>query len=204
MSLKKENPLEKERTVQRCNQVLDAAAICFRQYGFHGASMAQISKVAGMSPGHIYHYFENKEAIISAIVQRDLEQMIEWTEIFHSSDNINKIMLDTVDDGMACHLDRDSGALMLEILAESARNPAVAESVHKANDIGRERLIHLLEMEAIQRGKPLNQEQLKAKTDLMACLFEGLTIVNMNRSEPLDIKHLSAMFKQTIQFILQL
>ena len=59
--------------------MLDAAAICFRNHGFHGASMAQISKTAGMSPGHIYHYFDNKEAIIAAIVERDMEEMMEWT-----------------------------------------------------------------------------------------------------------------------------
>ena len=46
-------PPESERAVLRRNQVLDAAAICFRNHGFHGASMAQISKTAGMSPGHI-------------------------------------------------------------------------------------------------------------------------------------------------------
>jgi AcrR family transcriptional regulator len=69
-------PPESDRAAQRRHQVLDAAAICFRNHGFHGASMAQISKTAGMSPGHIYHYFDNKEAIIAAIVERDMEEMI--------------------------------------------------------------------------------------------------------------------------------
>ena len=89
-------PPESDRTVQRRNQVLDAAAICFRNHGFHGASMAQISKTAGMSPGHIYHYFGSKEAIITAIVERDIEEMVEWTEIFYTSDNILQTMVDSV------------------------------------------------------------------------------------------------------------
>jgi len=46
-------------------QIRAAAGECFRQHGFHGTSIAQISKRAGMSTGHIYHYFENKEAIIA-------------------------------------------------------------------------------------------------------------------------------------------
>ena len=56
------------RGTARRQQILNAAAQCFREHGFHGASIAQISKTAGMSAGHIYHYFENKEAIIAAIV----------------------------------------------------------------------------------------------------------------------------------------
>ena len=58
------------RARQRREQILDAASICFARYGFHGASVAQISKQACMSPGHIYHFFDNKEAIVGGIVER--------------------------------------------------------------------------------------------------------------------------------------
>ena len=59
----------------RRNQVLCAAADCFRRKGYHGAGMAEISKTAGMSAGHIYNYFASKEAIIESIVERDMEEM---------------------------------------------------------------------------------------------------------------------------------
>ena len=38
-----------DRALARRQQVLDAAAECFRRRGFHGASMAEIAKTAGMS-----------------------------------------------------------------------------------------------------------------------------------------------------------
>ena len=44
---------DRQRAGKRCEQVLDAAAACFRRRGFHGASMAEISREAGMSVGHI-------------------------------------------------------------------------------------------------------------------------------------------------------
>ena len=44
---------EQPRAEARKTQVLNAATECFRRQGFHGASMAQISKAAGMSVGHI-------------------------------------------------------------------------------------------------------------------------------------------------------
>jgi len=61
----------------RRQQILDAACDCVRQAGFHGASMAEIAKAAGLSVGQIYRYFENKEAIIAAIVAQDLAEMRE-------------------------------------------------------------------------------------------------------------------------------
>lgn len=41
----------------RRQQILDAAAACFLQQGYHAASMANISRTAAMSTGHIYHFW---------------------------------------------------------------------------------------------------------------------------------------------------
>src|ERR1700751_4700643 len=61
----------------RRQQILDAACECVRKAGFHGASMAEIAQAAGLSVGQIYRYFENKEAIIAAIVAQDLAAIRE-------------------------------------------------------------------------------------------------------------------------------
>lgn len=204
MTHKKENLLDTERSIQRRNQVLDAASTCFRQHGFHGASMAQISKLAGMSPGHIYHYFANKEAIISAIVQRDLEDMIEWTNVFGESDNILQTLVDCTDRGFECHSDPHNSALMLEILAESARNPQIADSVRLSNKIGRDRFIRLLEMDLMQRKIPVDREVLETKTDVLTSMFEGLMTVSMNRNRPMNKADVVALMQQVVRFILLL
>lgn len=65
-------------TAARRKQILDAAATCFRRDGFRGASMANISLTAGMSTGHIYHYFESKAAIIEAVIERGQSDRSVW------------------------------------------------------------------------------------------------------------------------------
>src|SRR5260370_3651083 len=59
-----------EAVVDRPTQILDAAVACFAKRGFHQASMHDISAEAGISGGLIYRYFQNKEAVISAMADR--------------------------------------------------------------------------------------------------------------------------------------
>jgi AcrR family transcriptional regulator len=48
-------------------QVLEAAARCFAREGFHRATMQDIVKEAGLSPGALYRYFASKEDMVAAI-----------------------------------------------------------------------------------------------------------------------------------------
>lgn len=195
-------PPESDRAAQRRHQVLDAAAICFRNHGFHGASMAQISKTAGMSPGHIYHYFDSKEAIIAAIVERDLEEMMEWTETFYSSDDILQSLIEGVNCGVEANTQRDCAALMLEIMAESVRNPQIAATVQKSNQIARQRLIDLLVKEMAQRHA-VSSVDVQVKTDLIAAMFDGL-LMKCVHNPALDKAALAALMRQVMLFVLTL
>ena len=44
--------------------ILDSTLELIRQNGFQGTPISLIAKNAGVAAGTIYHYFENKEAII--------------------------------------------------------------------------------------------------------------------------------------------
>src|ERR1700676_2390852 len=54
---------------ERRVQILKAAEDCFRRDGLRGASIDDICTAAHMSPGHLYHYFDSKEAIIEALFE---------------------------------------------------------------------------------------------------------------------------------------
>ena len=55
--------------------VLDAARTVFEKLGIEGASIREIAKQAGYTPGAIYSYFENKEAIYGALLAESLERL---------------------------------------------------------------------------------------------------------------------------------
>ena len=49
-------------------KILDAARKIVAKEGFQGLSVRKITKLMDYSPGIIYHYFKNKEAIVEALV----------------------------------------------------------------------------------------------------------------------------------------
>ncbi len=55
--------------------MLDAARAVFERLGIEGASIREIAKQAGYTPGAIYSYFDNKEAIYGALLAESLERL---------------------------------------------------------------------------------------------------------------------------------
>lgn len=53
----------------RREQIIDAAMRVFAQKGFSGATNKDIAHEAAITPGLIYHYFDNKEALLNAIIE---------------------------------------------------------------------------------------------------------------------------------------
>ena len=53
----------------RREQLIDAAMRVFSQKGFTRATNRDIAREAGITPGLIYHYFENKEALLKAVIE---------------------------------------------------------------------------------------------------------------------------------------
>jgi AcrR family transcriptional regulator len=66
-------PAEHERRAQ----IIDAADILFREFGYRKSSVADISKAMGISTAYIYRFFKSKQAIGEAICASTLERMDE-------------------------------------------------------------------------------------------------------------------------------
>jgi AcrR family transcriptional regulator len=56
--------------------ILSAALQLFAEKGFHGTAVPEIAHKAGVAAGTIYRYFENKEAVVNAVYQRQKQMML--------------------------------------------------------------------------------------------------------------------------------
>ena len=118
-----------ESSPDRRAQILDAALVCFAKRGFHQASMHDISAEAGISVGLIYRYFENKDAVISAMADRHKTEIHEVLERAQQAPTL----LESLEILFTAHCCEDApqlvSAFVVDLYAEASRNPHVADLV---------------------------------------------------------------------------
>lgn len=191
-----------ERAQARRQQVLDAASDCFRRKGFHGASMAEIAKLAGMSPGHIYNLFTNKEDIIGAIVERNQIKLSEIVQTMKSSDDVHAAMIEEVGSGVRDVTEPAMAALGLEVLAEAGRNPKVAEIVQAADAQGRVMLKDLMCRAWQTSAAGRIPDDADARVEVLAAIFDGLTARSVY-NPTLDHAAVTRVVQRVIQTLLK-
>ena len=118
-----------DSTLDRHTQILDAALVCFAKRGFHQASMHDISAEAGISVGLIYRYFENKDAVISAMADRHKKEIHKVLERAQQA----ATLLESLEILFTAHCCEDApqvvSAFVVDLYAEASRNPRVADLV---------------------------------------------------------------------------
>ena len=171
---------ERPSAPRRTRQVLDAAESCFRQHGFHATSMAQIAAGAKMSVGHIYRYFPGKDDIIAAIVERDVHAaMTDFDAMQEDAEGIFPALFRSWRARFEAMGDRSRSCLWLEILAESARNPPVAQVVCEARARVAARICALVEAGAPGRWSP---DEVKQKVELLMMLTDAAAFRTISAS----------------------
>lgn len=176
MNIKTKKHQDPAQAEARRQQILTAAADCFRRRGYHGAGMAEISKTAGMSPGHIYNYFVSKEAIIEAIVAQNMEELFSMLSSFASMEgDLLDALVNGADQGVEKNLNPAYSALQLEMLSEAARNDKVAALLRHADEKARAQLKALLTgPEGTLRNLP--DIEVDARLELLSSVFNGLLV----------------------------
>ena len=160
------------------NRILDAAQRCFAERGFHGASMAAIADTAQMSAGLIYRYFENKSALIHGIVTGQMELVardVQHMAPESAEDTVSRIVkgmhrCKTTGEGGERHLEP---ALVLEITAESARDPVIGDAMASFNGRIDRALARWLATES-DDGEAMSAERLAQRTLILRALLDGL------------------------------
>ncbi len=118
--------LTPQRSAQRREQIVDATIRCIARHGFQGATMAQIIAESGLSAGAVYAHFRSKMAILEAVAQAQLTQLlaVEAGELArpeptHPADVIG-LLLEHVERAMIHHPAGDLSVAIVQIWAQAA------------------------------------------------------------------------------------
>lgn len=135
--------------------------------------MAEIAQAAGLSVGQIYRYFENKEAVMAAIVARDIAEIRgRFSNLEGEPEALREAVLAKSVAVLDELYDPARAALRLEVAAEAARNPAVAANVQAADAEERE-----IRRTLLKRLLPnCDEAERQARGEVLNILFDGTTL----------------------------
>lgn len=130
----------------RMARVIAAARELFARQGFHATGVAQLCALCEIAPQQLYRDFNDKEAIVEAIVQADIAELFQKVESARSNAQNGPESWDAWLSSVFAPLleDRDR-SLFLEIQAEASRNGRIAEIVRSSDRKIRASLINVLD-----------------------------------------------------------
>lgn len=65
-------------TLERRRHIVETAAICFIEQGFHQTSIRDIASRAGISLGNLYNHFKSKTALIAEIANLEADDLVAF------------------------------------------------------------------------------------------------------------------------------
>ncbi|MEM6672030.1 MAG: TetR/AcrR family transcriptional regulator [Planctomycetota bacterium] len=114
----------------KVSTILESAMEILREQGDHGLSMRKVAEHAGISLGHLQHYFSTKNDVLEGLVGSHFElctaSLREHIEGETATD-ARRVVAGLVELGFAYARDDDTGRVFREFWALSSRNPEVKE-----------------------------------------------------------------------------
>ena len=184
------------------DRILCAALRCFIDHGFHAASIASIADAAQMSAGLIYRYFQNKNAIVLAIVQRQLEEKRALIRQLQSSEQFVDGLVDAFEQWGRHDLSAMSVALLLEMSAEATRNPDIAHALRASDEVTRATFEEWLRRPREDGGAGMPAEQARSTALAVRFVVDGLT-VRAAREPGIDRFELRSAIEKCIRPLLE-
>ena len=169
-------PGSSSRADAQRDRILCAALKCFIEHGFLAASMASIADTAQMSAGLMYRYFENKNAIVLGIIERQLEEKRAIIRQLHSSSDFATGLLAAFERWCTADPGVMNPALFLEMSVEATRNPLLAEALRSFDAGMRMEVQAWLGRDRELGGMGLAPECAATRALSLQCFIDGLVL----------------------------
>ncbi len=194
-------PKARARAAAQRERILAAAQKCFIENGFHAASMARIAQTAQMSPGLMYRYFPSKNAIVLAIIERQLQQTRVKIAELQASTDIAANVRHSFRQWQSVESQEMNIALLLWMSADSSHNAEIAQALRASDRITRAALEEWLCRSNADGGRGLPPDVAPSRAFLMMSVIEGLAMRAL-REPALDIDTLAPELRQLFDLIL--
>lgn len=146
----------------RVEQILNEAALLFRDKGFAGASMSTLARIVGVSKPALYHHFASKEELFVAVIVREPQAAADQMKAvaadpsLSAADKLRRVIdlcYDNIINSMA-------GQMMHTIAETSSRFPEIARRFRDGFIADQQGALTTIIAEGIASGefKPVDSE----------------------------------------------
>ncbi|WP_017345909.1 TetR/AcrR family transcriptional regulator [Pantoea sp. A4] len=194
----KPGKVEQKRLARR-SEIILAARACFEEKGLHGTTMAFVAERAGLSVGQLYRIFESKEEIIEVIVAEIISARVEIMIAYNNDLNEDLNLKARLLAGAQSRPDGDKrdDYLLMEVTAESTRNPRLLEILKRADE-----RLKVEGSKIIRDNHPeFDEAQVNVISEFVATLTEG-TLYRQGIQRDFAYKEeMSSFYKKIFEFI---
>jgi AcrR family transcriptional regulator len=195
----KTNPEEHSAT-QRL-RILSAARQRFIEQGFHAATMESIAQLAGVSTGLSYRYFQNKRALVLALIEQNLEEDRRSLQSLSPTASLAGFVDDLAVLFSQRNAESRSAVLFSEITAAATRDAEIGKALEHAEAEARKDFLRWLEERDAAMGVVSTSEDRGVRELAMRCLFYGL-IVRSTREPDMDVEQLKVMLRRALPLVM--
>jgi AcrR family transcriptional regulator len=162
---------------ERRPQIVDAAIQVFIRKGYRNATMPDVAREAGLSVGGVYWYFNSKDEIVAAILERLFEKDFGAFSAFLQAETPAAERLHALADGYAQSFQEWAwlNAIGIEFYGEATYNDKVGSVIRRYLQRYRTALVTLIE-HGIQRGEFRRVDPTDAANALLG-MEEGLALL---------------------------
>jgi AcrR family transcriptional regulator len=174
---------------------LEAAMLLFWKRGYEGTSMADLTKVMGLSPSSIYAAFGDKQALFSLAVTRYMDRRAQYATRALEEPTLERVVRALFDNTVAFLTTPGhpptcmtlAGAMGCSVDAAPARD--LMMEIRKQNEVAmRDRLL-----EARNSGELSKEINVDDYTRYLSSILAGLSIQAANGSTKAELKRTAQM-----------
>ncbi len=151
---------KQQRSRQMVETLLDATARCIAERGLDGTSTPIIAELAGVSVGSLYQYFESKEELIEALVERIASDVTRALNAgVRATGDIELDVMARTAIRVALALLHSNAGLYLELVRNWYRLPT-----HKVADVLQQYFLELLRVYFAKHHRDVQVQDLHVKS----------------------------------------
>ena len=187
-----------QRQQDRYDAILDAAQSVFADCGYEAASISQIARLAGVSDGLIYRYFDNKRDLLIQVLARFYERIIaEMDRALAAKTGFAQRLATLVTQHLNLFVsDRELCRLVLTEVRTAGDYRG--SRIHELNRRYTSVLLRLT-AEGVAEGVVRPDVDARILRDLLFGGVEHLVWRSLSEREPVDIPRISAALTSIIQ-----